>query len=80
MFSFPEIAFFRDEQMQDALIDVLFSYCREHDIISYKQVSGFIVRILSPVSLFLLAFGVFICLVYCHSAPIANKRSLATER
>ncbi|XP_070175204.1 TBC1 domain family member 5-like isoform X2 [Littorina saxatilis] len=35
--TFPEIAFFRDQQMQDALIDVLFSYCREHDNISYKQ-------------------------------------------
>ena len=50
VFSFPEIAFFRDELMQDALIDVLFSYCREHDMISYKQVSDSFVHILSPVT------------------------------
>lgn len=35
--TFPEIAFFRDKVMQDALIDVLFYYCREHESISYKQ-------------------------------------------
>ncbi|KAK7483590.1 hypothetical protein BaRGS_00025143, partial [Batillaria attramentaria] len=35
--TFPEIAFFRDKHMQDALIDVLFFYCRCHEVISYKQ-------------------------------------------
>jgi len=37
-FSFPEIAFFKDESIQDAMLNVLFCYARVHAKVIYRQV------------------------------------------
>ena len=38
LFSFPEIAFFKDEALRSLMSDILFCYARGHVNVEYKQV------------------------------------------